>query len=249
MIMITNDDGYKAKGLRKLVSLVRPFGDVVVVSTERPMSAKGHSITITEPLRLHLTASEEGYTEYICNGTPADCIKIGQQVVGRPDLVLSGINHGSNASVNAIYSGTIAAVVEGCMNGYPSVGFSVDEYGADICFDHVDSALTEIVGKVLGEGLPHNVCLNVNFPKYSGKPMEGIRVCRQSLARWVEELDARTDPYGSKYYWLTGELKQNDFGEDTDLNALANNYVSVVPTCFDWTSYKTMDYIKNWNLK
>ena len=135
------------------------------------------------------------------------------------------------------------------MNGYPSVGFSVDEYGSDICFDHVDSAVTEIVGKVLSEGLPTNVCLNVNFPKYAGKPIDGIKVCRQSLARWVEELDARTDPYGSNYYWLTGELKANDFGEDTDLNALANNCASVVPTCFDWTSYKTMDYIKNWNLK
>lgn len=247
--MITNDDGCRAKGLRKLVSLVRPLGRVVVVSTDRPMSAKGHSITITEPMRLRPVVEEDDYAEYICNGTPADCIKIGQKVVGTPDIVLSGINHGSNASVNAIYSGTIAAVVEGCMNGYPSVGFSVDEYGSDAYFDHVDDVLVDIVRNVIAHGLPQYVCLNVNFPKYCGKPVDGVRVCRQSMARWVEDLVPRTDPYGSHYYWLDGRLLNEDNEEGTDYYALEHNLVSVVPIKYDWTSYESIDYIKNWNLK
>ena len=247
--MITNDDGYRAKGLHKLVSLVRPLGRVIVVSTENVMSAKGHSITISEPMRLRKMVEEDNLVEYICNGTPADCIKIGQKVLGTPDIVLSGINHGSNASVNAIYSGTVAAVIEGCMNGYPSVAFSVDEYGSDAYFDHVDGFLVAIVEKVIANGLPKNVCLNVNFPKYNGKPIDGVSVCRQSMARWVEDVVPRTDPHGLNYYWFDGRLLNEDNDKGTDSYALEHNLVSVVPINYDWTDYKSIDYIKNWNLK
>ena len=183
LILITNDDGFQAKGLRKLISLMKPLGEVTVVSTDKVMSAKGHSITTTPTLSATLVDSAPGYKEYVCNGTPVDCVKIGyQKLMDRmPDIVVSGINHGTNASTNVIYSGTMAAVIEACMDGIKAVGFSLDSYDLDADFDHLDDHIVAITKKVLEEGLPDGVCLNVNFPIRGDEPIKGIKICRPKL--------------------------------------------------------------------
>ncbi|MBU2466445.1 MAG: 5'/3'-nucleotidase SurE, partial [Bacteroidetes bacterium] len=190
------------------------------------------------------------YEEYVCNGTPVDCVKLGTQVVlhAKPDLLVSGINHGSNASINVIYSGTMAAVLEACIDGIPAVGYSLLDYNLDADFDHVDDFVVKIAQKVLAEGLPEGVCLNVNLPAMSDNKIKGVKVCRQSHARWVEEFDSRQDPRGGKYHWLTGKFENDDLAEDTDQHALENNYVSVVPVHFDMTAYKALVEIESWNL-
>jgi 5''/3''-nucleotidase SurE len=248
LILITNDDNYRAKGLHKLASLMKSLGDVVVISTEKTMSAKGHSITTSDPIRVKQVNQSEGYKEYICNGTPVDCVKIGYQRIleRKPDLVVSGVNHGSNASVNVVYSGTMGAVVEACMDGIPAIGFSLDCYDADADFDHLDEYIIQITKKVLDEGLPHGVCLNINFPVRSEEPIKGIKVCRQAKALWSEAFEERTDPHGGKYYWLTGDFICQDTGDDTDYSALQNNYISLVPTQYDWTAKKFMNDFKKY---
>lgn len=249
-ILITNDDGYFAPGIRKLIAIMRKIGRVIVVSSDQPMSGMGHAITIKTPLRLKTVCKEPEYEEYICNGTPVDCVKLGEQVVlkGKPDLLVSGINHGSNASINVIYSGTMAAVLEACIDGIPAIGFSLNDYSHDADFSHVDSYIESITHKVIKEGLPEGICLNVNLPAISENPIKGIKVCRQSHARWVEEFDSRHDPRGAEYHWLTGRFENDDNREDTDQMALENNYVSVVPVHYDMTAYKAIDLVKGWNL-
>jgi 5'-nucleotidase len=250
-ILVTNDDGYYAGGLRKLISIVRKFGKVIVVAGEQSMSGMGHAITIKTPLRVKTVAKEPDYEEYICNGTPVDCVKLGEQVVigGKPDLVLSGINHGSNASINVIYSGTMAAVIEACIDGIPAVGFSLCDYSHKADFSHVDRFVEQLVSGVLKNGLKQGVCLNVNIPPLPSGPIKGIRVCRQANARWVEEFDSRQDPRGVDYHWLTGRFENDDLSEETDQWALDNGYVSVVPVHYDLTAYSMIDEIKKWNLK
>jgi 5'-nucleotidase len=250
LILVTNDDGFSAAGLRKLIEVVRKIGKVVVVAGERPMSGQGHSITITTPLRIKTICKEPDYEEYVCNGTPVDCVKLGEQVIikGKPDLLVSGINHGSNASINVIYSGTMAAVLEACIDFIPAIGFSLLDYGHDADFSHVDSIIESVVHKVLDEGLPNGVCLNVNIPAKSENPLQGVRVCRQAHARWIEEFDSRMDPRGGDYHWLTGKFENDDLAEETDQWALENNYVSVVPVQYDMTAYKAIDMVNNWNL-
>jgi 5'-nucleotidase len=249
-ILITNDDGYFAPGIRKLIAIMRKIGRVVVVASDQAMSGMGHAITIKTPLRLKTVSKDADYEEYICNGTPADCVKLGEQVVlkGKPDLLVSGINHGSNASINVIYSGTMAAVLEACIDGIPAIGFSLNDYSHDADFSHVDSFIEKITQNVLGNGLPQGVCLNVNIPAKSEEPIKGIRVCRQSHAKWVEEFDSRHDPRGAAYHWLTGRFENDDKGEDTDQQALDSNFVSVVPVHYDLTAYKALDFVKSWNL-
>jgi 5'-nucleotidase len=250
VILITNDDSYSASGIRKLISLMRPLGKVVVVASEHVMSGMGHAITIKTPLRMKKIASETDYEEYVCNGTPADCVKLGTQVVlkTKPDLVVSGINHGSNASINVIYSGTMAAVLEACIDGIPAIGFSLLEYSMDADFSHVDEYITAITNQAISRGLPPGVCLNVNIPAISDEKPKGIKVCRQSHARWVEEFDSRMDPRGGDYHWLTGRFENDDLSEDTDQFALENNYVSVVPVQYDLTAHQAIDTIKDWDL-
>ena len=238
LILVTNDDGFQAKGLRKLAALMRPLGEVAVISTEQVMSAKGHSITTTPTLSAMLVTMEPGYKEYLCNGTPVDCVKIGYQwILDRvPDLVVSGINHGSNASTNVIYSGTMAAAIEACMDGIPAIGFSLDCYDLDADFDHLDGYITAITRDVLEKGLPDGVCLNVNFPKRSEEPIRGLRICRQAKAKWIEAYSQCVDEKGGPCLKLGGQFVYEDSGEDTDYWALQNNYVSVVPTHFDLTA-------------
>lgn len=248
LILITNDDSHAAKGLHKLTALMRTLGDVVVLSTDEVMSAKSHSCTIGDRLYVRHIRKEPGFEEYRCNGTPVDCVKLGyQKVLERlPDLVVSGINHGTNAASTVVYSGTIGAVIEACMNGLAAIGFSLDSLDPDADLGHLDKAILEITRKVLAHGLPTGVCLNVNFPKRTDKPMKGIQVCRQATCRWVEYFDDQFDENGQRFFDLRGELVSDDIVPGTDLWALRNNYVSVVPTCFDWTAHEQIEPMKDY---
>lgn len=208
----------------------------------------GHAVTITSPLRVYKIAESEHYTEYSCNGTPADCIKIGQKALlkRKPDLIVSGINHGSNASVNIVYSGTMAAVIEGAMEDIPSIGFSLNEYGYNSDFQNGKPYILSIVNNVLTSGLPQFTGLNVNIPVPNGHPIQGIKVVRQAMAFWDEAFEHRKDPHQHDYFWLTGVFTNRDEGEDTDEWALRNNFVSVVPVHFDLTAHKTIPLLRNW---
>lgn len=248
LILITNDDGIHAPGLRTLIRVMRQLGDVLVVAPDKAMSGMGHAVTITSPLRVHKLAEETGYTEYSCTGTPADCIKLGQKaILGRnPDLIVSGINHGSNSSVNVIYSGTMAAVLEGAMENIPSIGFSLNDYAYAADFSKCEPYILSIARNVIEKGLPAYTCLNVNIPAVNGSPIKGIKVVRQAMAFWDEKFDQRKDPHERDYFWLTGIFRNRDEGEDTDEWALSNNYVSVVPVHFDLTSHKTIPLLREW---
>jgi len=247
-IFVTNDDGITAGGIRTLIDIMRQIGDVVVVAPDKPQSGTAHAITINVPLRLKTITKEAGYEEYSCNGTPADCVKLGFKVVlkGRPDLLVSGINHGSNASINIIYSGTMSAVFEGAMAGVPSIGFSLLNYSHDADFNHCRSFVKMITGKVLSQSLPEGVCLNVNIPAVTEKEIRGIRICRQANGTWQEDFDERIDPIGRNYYWLKGIFLKTGNGEDTDEWALENNWISIVPVQFDFTAHNAIPALKSW---
>jgi len=246
VILLTNDDSIKAPGLRSLISSIRPFGRVVVVAPDRPQSGTAHAVTINVPLRLDLLAREKDYEEYACNGTPADCVKLAMKVIlrKRPDFLFSGINHGSNASINIIYSGTMAAVFEGAMAGVPSVGFSLDDYSMTADFRPSQPYLERIVRQVITRGLPDGICLNVNFP--ASASIKGIKVCRQAGGTWKEDFDIREDPHGRDYYWLKGVYLKKDHGADTDQWAIENNYVAVVPVQFDFTANSALKLLHSW---
>ncbi len=246
-ILISNDDGAGAKGLRRLIATMRKLGNVVVIVSEGPMSGMGHAVTMQQPLRARLVADEAGYKEYITNGTPVDNIKMGKHLLldRAPDLVVSGINHGSNAAINVIYSGTMGAVLEAAIDGIPAIGFSLDDYGTHARFDHCDELVEKITRKVLDQGLPKGVCLNVNFPKYTEEGPRGAKMCRQAQARWIEDFEERIDPYGRNYYWMGGRFENGDGRPETDLKALSENYASVVPTQFDFTAHQ---YVTELNL-
>ena len=248
LILITNDDGYQAKGLRKLIDLMKPLGEIVVISTDKVMSAKGHSITTTPTLTVNLVESGTDYREYLCNGTPVDCVKVGYQwLLDRlPDLVVSGINHGSNASTNVIYSGTMAAAIEACMDGIKAVGFSLDCYDLDADFDHLGPYITAITKDVLENGLPEGICLNVNFPKRGPEPIRGLRVCRQAAAQWTEVYSECKDEKGGVCLKLGGEFICTDPGKDTDYQALRDNYISLVPTHFDLTARQYLEGMRRY---
>lgn len=249
IILVINDDGITAKGINVLAYLMKELGDVVVVAPDSPQSGMGHAITIAEPLRLDKVDLFEGIDAYQCSGTPADCVKLAVNKIlhRKPDLCVSGINHGSNSSINVIYSGTMSAAMEGAIEGIPSIGFSLCNYASDADFTPIQKYVKEIASQVLRNGLPERTLLNVNLPDViSHEEIKGIKICRQSLAKWEEEFDERIDPRKRKYYWLTGEFTLNDHGEDTDEWALRNNYVSVVPVQFDLTAYHAMSVLNGW---
>jgi 5'-nucleotidase len=250
LILVTNDDGILAPGIRYLIKVMKTIGDVVVVAPDKPQSGMGHAITVFSPLRLHKHENDPDIKEYSCSGTPVDCVKIAKDIIlhRKPDLIVSGINHGSNASVNIIYSGTMSAALEGSMENIPSIGFSLLDHSQNADFTHTEKYIKNISENVLEKGLPDGVCLNVNFPKISEVPVKGVAVCRQARAYWKEEFDTRKDPHGSNYYWLKGIFENMDGGKDTDEYALSNNYVSIVPVNFDFTDYNTLSTIKKWNL-
>ncbi|MEI8049129.1 MAG: 5'/3'-nucleotidase SurE [Bacteroidota bacterium] len=251
LILITNDDGIHAPGLRFLIETIKPLGDILIVAPDKPQSAMGHAVTIQQPLRLHLIAETPGYREYSSNGTPADCVKLGEKVIlhGKPDLIVSGINHGSNASINVLYSGTMAAVIEGAMENVPSIGFSLNDYSHSADFSHCGTIITSVATNVLAKGLPDGVCLNVNIPALNGSPIKGIKVTKQAKAFWDENFDERKDPHKRDYYWLRGDFVNLDEGEDNDHWAINNNYVSIVPIQIDLTAHHMIAALKNWDLE
>jgi len=248
-IMVTNDDGVFAPGIRTLIKVMRKLGRVVVVAPDRARSAQGHAITVSSPLRVKKLKEEEFYREYGCNGTPVDCVKMGRQIVLRrdPDLLVSGINHGSNASINVIYSGTMAAVFEAAIDKIPAIGFSLNDFSHAADLSHTEKYIESIARNVLEKGLPKGVCLNVNIPANSDKAIKGVKVCRQSMGSWVEEFDERVDPRGRNYYWITGVFSNPDNVAGTDTMAMEENYVSVVPMKFDFTDYDAMKAIEEFD--
>ncbi|WP_343668518.1 5'/3'-nucleotidase SurE [Chitinophaga sp.] len=240
IILVTNDDGVTAPGIKALIEAVRPLGKVVVVAPDSPQSGKGHAITIGVPLRLDAVDIFEGIEAWQCSGTPVDCVKLARDKIlhGLPDLCVSGINHGANHSINVIYSGTMSAAMEAAIEGVPSVGFSYLDYSFDADFSLCREVAHSVAKQMLETNLPGGTLFNVNVPVVTKAEFRGVKVCRQADAKYVETFDERRDPRGKKYYWLTGEFTNRDNGEDTDVWALANNYASLVPVQFDLTDYK-----------
>ncbi len=251
LILVTNDDGISAPGIKALVEVMKTLGDVIVVAPDKPQSGMGHAITINSTLRINKVNIYGVKQEYSCTGTPVDCVKIAvNKILNRkPDLCVSGINHGSNMSINVIYSGTMSAAVEGAIEGIPSIGFSLCDFSIDADFSSSKKIVKTIAEKVLKNKMPKDVCLNVNIPNLKYEHLKGIKVCRQARANWIEELDERMDPSGKPYFWLTGKFENYDKGkDDTDVWALDNGYVSVVPTQFDMTAHTTIKEITKWKL-
>jgi 5'-nucleotidase len=247
-ILITNDDGITAPGIRNLVEAVKGLGKIVVVAPDKPQSAMGHAITIGQPLRMNKIELFDGVESWQTSGTPVDCIKLAVNKIlpRKPDLIVSGINHGSNASINVIYSGTMSAAMEGALEEIPSIGFSLTDFSIDADFSAARKYVRMIVEHVLRDGIPLGVCLNVNIPNVSADLIRGIKVCRQARANWEEEFDERKDPHGKPYYWLTGVFRNYDQGEDTDIWALEQNYVTVVPCEVDLTAHHAIEHYKHW---
>lgn len=246
LILVTNDDSIHAKGIKELVSVAKTFGQVIVVAPDKPQSGMGHAITISNPLRIQKHDGFEEVMAYECSGTPVDCVKIAifEILKRKPDLLLSGINHGENSSTNVLYSGTMSAAIEGAMESIPSIGFSLADFDADADFEATKSISSKIIKNVILNGLPKNTCLNVNVPKLRLKDIKGIKVCAQAHAYWDDKFDSRLDQFGRPYYWLTGDFSDIDKREDTDLFALKNGYASVVPTHFDLTNYQVLENLK-----
>ena len=240
VILITNDDGITAPGITNLVDAVKDLGKIVVVAPDKPQSGMGHAITIGQPLRLHKIHSTDNIDTWSCTGTPVDCVKLAVDKIlhRKPDLCLSGINHGANHSINVIYSGTMSAAVEAAIESIPSVGFSLLDYSIEADFTGAKKYARIIVENLLKKKPDKHLVLNVNFPAVPEDQIKGIRICRQAYAKYVEDFIERNDPHGRRYYWLTGEFVNFDKGKDTDVWALAHNYVSVVPVQFDLTHYK-----------
>ena len=240
LILVTNDDGINAPGIRTLISVMKDIGDIVVVAPDSPQSGMGHAITINSTLHSsRITPKDSEITEYSCSGTPADCVKlaINELMPRKPDLCVSGINHGSNSSINVIYSGTMSAAIEAGIEGVPSIGFSLLDYRWNADFEQSKNFISMITLNALNNGIPKGVVLNVNIPSVRKSDIKGVKICRQAMAYWVEEFDKRKNPLGQEYYWLTGKFINEDQGEDTDEWALNNNYISIVPVKFDLTAH------------
>jgi 5'-nucleotidase len=253
LILVSNDDGITSKGIRTLVNVVKEIGDVIVVAPDGPQSGMGHAITVGETLRLEESTIFDGVRAYECSGTPADCVKIARHFVLKdhrePDVIVSGINHGSNTSISVLYSGTMSAAIEGAIEGTPAIGFSLCDYSHQADFSHVEEYVRKITLQVLEKGLPKGTALNVNFPPKRNESIKGIRVCRQANAKWVEDFDQRFDPNGRRYFWMAGNFVNFDKGEDNDEWAIANNYVSVVPCQFDLTSHSSIPVLnEEWEI-
>lgn len=246
LILVTNDDGIFAPGITALAKIAAKFGDIVVIAPDKPQSGMGHAITINSTIRIQKTHYHNASIEFSCTGTPVDCVKMAVNHVlkKRPDLVISGINHGSNSSINVIYSGTMSAAIEGALEGTPSIGFSLCDYSIEADFTQAEKFIEKIIEQTLKNKLPKGVCLNVNIPKLKAADIKGIKVVRQAKANWVERFDERKDPYGREYYWLTGEFVNFEPESlDTDEWALSNGYVSVVPTQADLTAHSVLKEI------
>ncbi len=247
LILITNDDGLYAAGLKALLEVMEEFGKTVLVSTTISMSGMSQALTVKTPLRVKLLDENDNHRIYACNGTPTDSVKLAiNQLLGRyPDWVVSGINHGSNASVSVLYSGTMAAALEGCLYGISSVGFSLSSFSPTADFSVCKEYIRIVMNRLAREPLPPGICLNVNIPAAPKEEIKGIRICRQAKGNWKEEFEKRKDPAGKTYYWLTGFFQNHEpDAADTDEWALANNYVSIVPVSVDMTAHWYLDQLK-----
>ncbi len=250
LILVTNDDGISAPGVRALIEVMSEIGEVVVVAPDKAQSAMGHAITINNTLYLNKISKDDAeIPEYSCSGTPVDCVKLAVNEIlkRKPDLCVSGVNHGSNSSINVIYSGTMSAAVEAGIEGIPAIGFSLLDYDWNANFEEIKSFIKKITLETLANGLAKGVVLNVNFPKLAKKEIKGIKICRQANALWVEKFDKRQTPSGKDYYWLSGEFVNQDQGEDTDEWALKHGYISIVPVQFDLTAHHFKQQLNTWN--
>jgi 5'-nucleotidase len=246
VILIVNDDGVTAPGIRSLIEAVHDLGEVIVVAPDSPQSGMGHAITIGKPLRLDEVNIFEDLEvkAWQSSGTPVDCVKLAHDIIlhRKPDICLSGINHGSNASINVIYSGTMSAAMEAAIEGIPSAGFSLMDFNFDADFSLAKKVAREVTERMLAEHMPEHFLLNVNIPKVWEADFKGIKICRQADAKWAENFDKRKDPRGRDYYWMTGKFINRDRGEDTDIEALNNGYASIVPVRVDFTD----DKLRSW---
>lgn len=245
LILISNDDGYQAKGIQELVRMIGDMGDIIVCAPDGGRSGKSRAFSMSEHLTLKQISKNGNVEVWACSGTPVDCVKMAysQLCPKKPDLVLSGINHGDNASTNAHYSGTVGIVIEGAMKCIPSIAFSLCDYSMDADFRPMEGIVRDLVTKVLAEGLPHYVALNVNVPP--GNDIRGVRACRMSNGHWRNEVEKFTHPRGYYYYFLVGYY-QNDEpqAEDTDAWALANGYAAVTPVTVDITAHEYLEKLK-----
>jgi 5'-nucleotidase len=253
LILVCNDDGITSKGILTLVNVMKQLGDVVVVAPDSPQSGMGHAITVGNTLRLEENFIFEGVKAWECSGTPADCVKMARHFVlkgkKQPDVVVSGVNHGSNTSISVLYSGTMSAAIEGAIEGTPSIGFSLSDFSHQADFSHTEDFIKRITNQVIEKGLPKGVALNVNFPPKRNEPLKGVRICRQANAKWVEDFDERFDPNGRRYFWMVGNFVNFDKGQDNDEWAIANNYVAVVPVQFDLTAHAAIPVLnEEWNI-
>lgn len=245
VILITNDDGITSPGIHALVEAVSDLGDVIVVAPDSPQSGMGHAITIGDPLRLNKVNEFDEVASWQCSGTPVDCVKLAKDKIlhRKPDICLSGINHGANHSINVIYSGTMSAAMEAALEDIPSVGFSLLDYRFDADFTVAKMVARSITQRMLNAKLPPHILLNVNIPICTPATFKGVKICRQAYAKWEEEFDHRTDPRGKDYYWMTGKFMNKDEGTDTDVQALKDGYASVVPVTIDFTDLKMKDWL------
>ena len=245
-ILISNDDGYRAKGIRSLADMLAPLADVLVCAPEGPRSGYACAFSAETPLRLKLRHRSQGVEVWSCNGTPVDCVKLALSQLcpdRRPDLIVGGINHGDNSSVNTHYSGTMGVTMEGCMKYIPSVAFSLCSYDEDADFSPMTALVRAITQRLLSEGLPQGVCLNVNFP--DGGRYNGVRVCRMAFGRWCQEVEKCRHPRGYDYYWMVGHYHNDEpDAADTDRWALAHGYVAITPTRLDVTAHEALQSLK-----
>lgn len=253
LILVTNDDGISAPGIRSLIQMMKEIGEVWVVAPDSPQSGMGHAITINSTLfceKVTIDENLESGREWACSGTPVDCVKLAitRILPRKPDLCVSGINHGSNSSINVIYSGTMSAAVEAGIEGIPAMGFSLCDFTYSADFNSSKKFIQKIVNEAVRKKMPKGMVLNVNIPKFKESELKGIKICRQAKAVWVEDYDERKDPRGRTYYWLTGEFKNLDKGEDTDEWALGKGYISVVPIQYDMTAHHFISELNHWDL-
>lgn len=248
-LLISNDDGYKAPGINFLIDTLRPIADILVVAPSGARSGFGCAITATQPIQCRLVHEEEGLDIYSCTGSPVDCVKLAFNILLKrydrlPDLVVSGVNHGDNSSVNTFYSGTMGAASEGVLQGVPGIGFSYDHFSYDVDMSACAPYIVRIVQEVLREGLPPLSTLNVNFP--DTPDLKGVKVCRMARSRWINEMAENFRPRtGAPYYWLTGEpLELEPEAEDTDRWALAHGYVAITPQTLDATNYPLLQSLQ-----
>lgn len=247
LILITNDDGLQASGINRLIEAIRPLGEILVVAPDGPRSGMSSAITSINPIRISLVKEEEGLVVWSCTGTPVDCVKIGVSELSsrKPDLVLSGINHGSNAAVCVIYSGTVGAVLEGCISEIPSLAVSLTNHAHNADFTQAAKYGKMMAEKILQEGLPKGICLNLNIPDIPN--VKGLKVCSQAKGYWVEEFMESKDPFGNSVYWLTGNFRNTDpDNKNNDEWALSQGYASLVPLEIDMTAKAFLQKIKHW---